>query len=92
MRKQLVNRMKVLRAEHGMTQIELAKKVKIHVTRISQIETGAMDPTPKECRRIARALGSDVASTFPPKVGRVTRTDQQPTTRDESLDAVERVG
>lgn len=59
------NRLRVLRAEQRMTQLTLARKVRINQTRISFIENGHVEPTPEERDRLARALKVAVTDAFP---------------------------
>ena len=63
--KRELNRLRVLRAERRMTQLTLARKSRINVTRVSFIENGLVDPAPKERDRLARALKADVIEVFP---------------------------
>jgi len=59
------NRLRVLRAEQRMTQLDLSRKSRINPTRISFIENGHVAPTVDECERIARALKTAVTVVFP---------------------------
>lgn len=59
------NRLRVLRAERRMTQLTLARKARINVTRISFIENSLVEPTDVEQKRLARALKADVQDVFP---------------------------
>lgn len=48
-----------------MTQLSLARKSRINVTRISFIENGLVDPKPEERDRLARALKANLTEVFP---------------------------
>lgn len=63
--KRELNRLRVLRAERRMTQLTLARKSRINVTRISFIENSLIEPAQKERDRLARALKADIAEIFP---------------------------
>lgn len=52
----------VRRKATGMSQKELAAKVRISQSAMSKIESGARRPSPAVAERIARALGMDVAT------------------------------
>ena len=54
--RRLRNRLKVLRAEHAVTQIDLSRKVGISRDRYWYIENGYKAPTETERRRLAKAL------------------------------------
>lgn len=50
-------RLKAIRTERGLTQVELAKKMKMKQTYIAQLETGKeTNPTLDTLRRLAKAL------------------------------------
>ena len=53
------NRLRVLRAEHAVTQMDLAIAAKVAQSRYWRIENGYDQPTDDERRRLARALGVD---------------------------------
>ena len=59
------NRLRVLRAERRMTQMLLARRSRINVTRLSHIENDVLDPTDVERARLAKALGVELAEAFP---------------------------
>lgn len=59
------NRLRLLRAEHRITQIVLSRKSGVQPARISLIENGHVEPTDGERARLAKALGADVAVAFP---------------------------
>jgi len=50
-----------------MTQLALARKSRINVTRLSFIENGLADPKPEERDRLARALRAELVEVFPPQ-------------------------
>lgn len=52
----LVNRIRLARMQEGMLQIELAKKAKIHVSILSQLENGWRNPTPRQLKKLKRVL------------------------------------
>lgn len=53
--------LKALRTTRGLTQVELAKKMKMTQAYIAQLETGVEDnPTLDTLRRLARALNTTV--------------------------------
>lgn len=54
------NRLKVLRAEHAITQMDLALEVGLSRDRYWRIENGYEQPTPTERIKLARALRVDV--------------------------------
>lgn len=55
-------RLKAIRTERGLTQAELAKKMKMKQTYIAQLETGKeTNPTLDTLRRLAKALKTTVA-------------------------------
>lgn len=60
------NRLRVWRAERRMTQIKLATRADINMTRYWRIENGYIDPTETEKTKLARILKApDVDSVFP---------------------------
>lgn len=50
------NRLKVLRAEHEISQMDLALKVGLSRDRYWRIENGYDDPSESELRKLAKAL------------------------------------
>ena len=55
-------KLKALRTARGLTQVELAKKMKMKQAYIAQLESGAEDnPTLTTLRRLAKALKVSVA-------------------------------
>jgi putative transcriptional regulator len=60
----LVNRLRVARAEHGLSQGELARSVSVSRQTISSIETGQYCPSTLLAFRLARVLGVRVDELF----------------------------
>ena len=56
--------MRRLRAALGATQEEIAFRAGLHVTYLSGIERGVRNPSLKNIRAIARALGAPTADLF----------------------------
>jgi len=61
---QIVNRMRVLRAEKKWSQAKLAETVGVSRQAINAIENGHHDPSVSLAYRIARALDADINDTF----------------------------
>lgn len=59
------NRLRVLRADREITQLALAQKAKVHVTRLSFIERDLVEATDDERDQLARALKTTVSDAFP---------------------------
>lgn len=57
-------KIKVARAEHDMTQKELAEKVGISRQTMNAIEQGDYNPTIKLCRAICKSLGKTLDELF----------------------------
>jgi len=58
------NRIKVLRAEHNMTQAELAVAVEVSRQTINAIETGKFDPSLPLAFKISRLFGMPIENIF----------------------------
>lgn len=58
------NRLRVLRAERRITQLDLAIKADIYEKRFWRIENGYAAATPDEQKRIARALKVQPSDAF----------------------------
>lgn len=58
------NRIKELRARHGLTQDDLAKKVNVRRETILFIEKGKYNPSLKLAYEIAKALESTIEEVF----------------------------
>ncbi|MEO0242798.1 MAG: helix-turn-helix transcriptional regulator [candidate division WOR-3 bacterium] len=59
------NRIREFRREKGLRQVDLAERVGIRQSEISDIETGKRKPNIYLAKRIAEALGKDVNEVFP---------------------------
>lgn len=57
-------RLKAARAEHDMSQAELAKLVGVTRQTINQIESGEYNPTIKLCMSICKALNKTLDQLF----------------------------
>ena len=60
----LMNRLRVARAEHDLSQGELARSVGVSRQTISSIETGQYCPSTVLALRLANALGESVERLF----------------------------
>lgn len=58
------NRIKELRARHGMTQEQLARKVGICRETVVYLEKNAYNPSLKLAHEIAKALGTTIDELF----------------------------
>lgn len=58
------NRLKVLRAEHNLTQAELAVKLNVSRQTLNALETGKYDPSLLLAYRAARVFGVRVEEVF----------------------------
>ena len=61
----LPNRLPVLRAERGVSQMDLAASVGISANRYWRIENGHTEPTSDERRDLAKAFGVSIAAVWP---------------------------
>ncbi len=59
------SRLKLLRAEHGLTQEDLAQRIGVSRQAINALETERHDPSLDLAYRIAAALGVSVELIFP---------------------------
>jgi len=59
------NRLRVLRADREITQLTLARKAGVHVTRLSFIERDLTEANDDEKDSLARALKTTVTDAFP---------------------------
>lgn len=60
----LNKRLRIATMERGITQVELAKRVGIHETRLSKIARGYLEPNDGEKRAIAKVLRTSVDQIF----------------------------
>ena len=60
------SRLRVLRAERGWSQQELADQLGVSRQTVNAIETGRYDPSLPLAFRIARAFGASVEEVFEP--------------------------
>lgn len=58
------NRLRVLRAERGWSQADLAQKLEVSRQSVNAIETGKFDPSLPLAFRIARLFESPIESIF----------------------------
>lgn len=58
------NRLRVLRAEHELSQAELAERLGVSRQTVNAIETGRYDPSLPLAFRIARLFGAAVEHVF----------------------------
>ncbi|MGF1542933.1 MAG: helix-turn-helix transcriptional regulator [Parvularculaceae bacterium] len=58
------NRLKVLRAEHGMTQADLARRADVTRQTIIAVENGRFDPSLALAFRLSDVFGSPVEEIF----------------------------
>ncbi len=59
------NRIKEFRGKLGLTQVELARKVRMASPNLNAIECGRLAPWPKVKRRLARVLKTTQEELFP---------------------------
>ena len=62
--RRLVNRLKDVRSERGLTQADLAAQVGVSRKTINTVENGVFIPSTVLALRLARALGTNVESLF----------------------------
>lgn len=62
---ELGRRIQKIRKQNGLTQEQLAEKIRVSTTFIGYIETGYRVPNLKMIYKIARALGVKVKDIFP---------------------------
>ncbi|MHB8303398.1 MAG: helix-turn-helix transcriptional regulator [Acidobacteriaceae bacterium] len=58
------NRLRVLRAERGWSQADLAQKLEVSRQSVNALETGKFDPSLPLAFRIARLFASPIESIF----------------------------
>lgn len=62
------NRLRVLRAEKRLTQLDTAARAKVSIARYWKIENGYTEPTSSERAALARALRVEESEAFPQAV------------------------
>jgi transcriptional regulator with XRE-family HTH domain len=62
------NRLKVLRAERGLVQYDVAERLGVNINRYWQIENDRTDPTADELKKLIRIFGVTSAEDIFPKV------------------------
>jgi putative transcriptional regulator len=60
----MINRLKVLRAERGWSQQDLAEKLEVSRQSVNAIETGKYDPSLPLAFRIAELFGLTIEDVF----------------------------
>ena len=60
------NRLRVLRAEHGWTQADLADRLDVSRQTVNALETGKYDPSLPLAFRIARLFRTTIEEIFQP--------------------------
>ena len=65
MSKLIPNKIRDFRKEKGWRQVDLAQKLGILQSEVSDLETGKRKPNIYLAKRIAKALGKDVNEVFP---------------------------
>ena len=63
------NRLRLLRAERGWTQQELARRLEVSRQTVNAIETGRYDPSLPLAFKIARAFEATIEVIFEPDAG-----------------------
>ena len=58
------NRIRVLRAEHGWTQADLAEKLDVSRQTVNALETGKYDPSLPLAFKLARLFGRPIEGIF----------------------------
>ena len=58
------NRLRVLRAEHGWSQADMAERLEVSRQSVNAIETGKYDPSLPLAFRIARLFGRRIEEIF----------------------------
>ncbi|GAA4003434.1 helix-turn-helix transcriptional regulator [Deinococcus rubellus] len=61
---QMKNRIKVLRAEHNLTQADLADKLDVSRQTVNALETGKYDPSLPLAFKLARLFGMKIEDIF----------------------------
>ena len=76
--KQVGSRIKTLRLQKGFSQEELAYRSGLHVTTLSEVESGKSNMTLITCENIANALETSISEFFP----------EEPIKEDEELSRI----
>jgi putative transcriptional regulator len=63
------NRLRVLRAEHGWSQADLAERLEVSRQSVNAIEKGRYDPSLPLAFRIARLFGAPIEAIFTDAAG-----------------------
>jgi putative transcriptional regulator len=63
----MTNRLRVLRAERGWSQADLAEKLEVSRQSVNAIETGKYDPSLPLAFKIARLFGKGIEEIFEDK-------------------------
>lgn len=63
--KRIGKRLKRIRLEKGLTQVELAQKANMNANYYAKIERGEIKPAPEIYEKIAKALKVTAADIFP---------------------------
>jgi putative transcriptional regulator len=58
------NRLRVLRAERGWSQAELAERLEVSRQSVNAIETGKFDPSLPLAFRLSRLFGEEIEAIF----------------------------
>jgi len=65
LRSNIPNKIKELRKQKGLRQVDLAKKLDIFQSELSEIERGERIPNVYLAQKIAKVFGKDVSEVFP---------------------------
>ena len=60
------NRLRVLRAERGWTQQDLARRLEVSRQTVNAVETGKYDPSLPLAFKLARVFGAPIEALFDP--------------------------
>lgn len=63
------NRLRVLRAERAVPQIEIARRLGVGLDRYWRIEHGYYTPTPEERAKLVRVFGVPASAIWPEQAG-----------------------
>jgi len=61
------NRLRVLRAEHGWSQADLAERLRVSRQTVNAIENGRYDPSLPLAFAVARVFGTPIETIFDPE-------------------------